>query len=210
MILFGNWEGTSLPHRPTVLAYFTHSCINKEKQCTPIRFLIDTGADRTFIVPEHQALLEIPPEHINFEVKPVDTLAGQYPFKYLRDCALTFVGDNGVVKTVKDLTIYFAANSKKGLFNIFKKNDKPLSASGVYPSILGRDVLKELCMGYSNEKDYLFLSQRNDDYYKCLSTNFLKPPPPPPPVQPPIPPSKPPPKWLGTDYDIAEAETSFP
>jgi len=201
MIVHGTWEGTALPHRPTINAFFSHPCTKRD--FVSLKFLIDTGADQTFIVPEHQDLLHIPYGCTDFQVKPVDTLAGKYPFNFLTGCSLTFISHDNTPKIISDVTVYFAVKPKTGVISKIlglKEKEVPLGAGGVYPSILGRDVLSQLCMGYCSTSDYLFLSQRYADYHKCLSTHFPKPPTP----------TKPHPKWLGTDFDIADVETDYP
>jgi hypothetical protein len=178
MITYGTWEGTftNTPHRPIVNAIFMHACTQR---CISLRFLVDTGADQTFIVPEHQKLLHIPDDFVGFKTLPVDTLAGKYPFNFLTNCSLIFTSPNKQPTTISNLTIYFSIKPNAGLINKIlkrKKPEKPLATGDVYPSILGRDVLQQLSMGYCNTSDYLFLSQRHKDYYNCLFKEFPEPP----------------------------------
>ena len=82
MTTHGHWHGDE-PHRPIVYATFYHP---QGGAAATLDFLIDTGADQTFIVPDHQRLLGIPKDFGGFRTKPVHTLGGIYKFNYMTNC----------------------------------------------------------------------------------------------------------------------------
>jgi hypothetical protein len=176
MTFHGRWDGQE-PHRPLISATFSHPRIDSK---LTLPFIVDTGADKTFIVPEHQRLLNIHPDLTPFETEPVHTISGTYPFNYLTGCSLIFTGLDGSPHKIDDITIYFPPTRKCSRWNPLnwissKKKNESLVGEGDFPSILGRDILQKLSVGYCKEKDYLFISQRNREYFIALKDEFPKP-----------------------------------
>lgn len=185
----GYWDGAS-PHRPMINATFVHPC-TKAEVC--LDFMIDTGADRTFIVPEHQSLLEIPPSELQFETPFVQTLAGMLRFRALQGCTLIFNKGQKEAHAVNDITVFFAHYLPGWWSNItrrFSNKPRPLVGEGQSYSVIGRDVLQKLSLGFCKEKNLLFLSKRTDAYYAALENIFPKP------VFKPA--------WMGTKFKIAD------
>jgi hypothetical protein len=138
MIAHGRWSG--YPPRPMIVGVFIHRRL--EIQC-PIEFLIDTGADRTLIAPEYQAILRIPDNELTPYTTPVRTLGGNQYFSYLSDCILVFPSDTPKSLCYKNLNLFFYSPRRKlGFLHPLHKQN-PIEWQGKFPSILGRDVLSE-------------------------------------------------------------------
>jgi len=154
---------------PEIIAYFRHPALSFERI---IRFLIDTGAQRTFISPDIQDEMQIPSELFQEYNIPQITVNGLVYVNILPNCSLTFKvhtddddgnGDKRVC-TIPNLGFAFLRDRSN-----FPKSRR------IIPNLLGRDVLHKLSLGYCREHDYIFVTSRNSVYYKTLQTEFPSP-----------------------------------
>ncbi|MGD0785396.1 MAG: hypothetical protein ABR969_06255 [Sedimentisphaerales bacterium] len=161
------------PNRPLIVALFSHPSIKHARQ---LEFIIDTGADRTFIVPDWQKLLDIHDKDLREYPGDIHTFAGTIKMRCLDGCSLIFPrynpeGNPKSAYQVSNLRVFFAANS--GFFSSLRR--KPLTGAGKFPNVLGRDVLQQMSLGYCKTSSYLFVTQRTKDYQTALTSVFPNP-----------------------------------
>jgi hypothetical protein len=161
------------PHWPIIDGILYHSSIKDLK--VSYEFMVDTGADRTLIVPDHQEILGIRDEELIPIEKPIHTFAGQLQLKCLRECSLVLNDTHNNAVYINDFTVFFIA--KKSKWKLFPKDDRPLSDKRIFfPSIIGRDLLSEMSLGYSESSEYLFVTRDTINYFSTLHSSFPKPP----------------------------------
>lgn len=196
MIIHGIWRDKT-PHRPIIHATLAHESISHTRS---IDFIIDTGADKTFIAPDHQEILGISTKQLKFETKPVQTLSGVFRFHFLTGCSLVFNGKDDQPHLLKDITAYFSTRKQSVWDRLFRRKNEnrrgqALFGKGNYPSILGRDVLQKLSLGFCRTSDILFISNKHENYSKALGSEFASP-------------RQKPPRWIDDagDFDIGGFE----
>ena len=173
MIVHGRFDNR-FPHRPIVSCSLMHPAIKPKISWD---FVIDTGADKTFIVPDYQNLLSIPKKYLQFETRPVQTLGGPFKFKFMTHCTLVFNDAKNQPHEIKDLTVYFAA--QKGFGNQGSvegaQPEKTLVGEGKFPNVLGRDVLSQVSLGFCKTNNVLFVTKHYSNYLKALNVKFARP-----------------------------------
>ena len=154
------WWGARLPQTPTISARFYHADTRKPQY---IPFMIDTGAERTYIGPLYQKILGV--TKVRKETRPVQTLGGPVSFGFLTHCRLTLL-DVGQQMSYDfpDETVYFSLHA----------NAKELDHNEI-PNLLGRNILNQLCLGYCCD-DLLFLSDRRGEYVQKMGSLLIPPP----------------------------------
>ncbi len=158
------------PHWPLIVAYFRHPLVRSPRI---LEFIIDTGADRTLIVPDWQELLDIPKRALEPHPLPILTVAGPVRMDCLSNCTLDFFRGNRMSQfyEVSNLRIFFSPSRRRWWWP-WRRGHRLKLGEGKFPNILGRDVLAHLSLGYCKPENYVFLTGRNGDYYQSLSGNF--------------------------------------
>jgi hypothetical protein len=134
-----------------------------------IEFVVDTGADTTYIVHQDEIRLQFAKEKLVEVPGPVSTLGGVVDFVALPHCHLVFWDVNHNPYGIEDLSIYFLSPS-------FKRKQRVHLAEGTFPSVLGRDVIEQLALGYCREKGLLCLTDQHQEFTDAL-LGFFQPPP---------------------------------
>lgn len=155
------------PYYPLMIGYFKHPSM---KYPRTVEFVIDTGADRTFISPIWRYLLQVPPRNFKEYPNRMITIGGHVNVDCLDNCSLSFnrYDNSGHLCGAYELT---------GLRILFSKttNGSHFKEEGKIPSLLGRDVLSTMSLGYCQKSQYLFLTQEYQRYYGALNLHFPKP-----------------------------------
>ena len=144
-------------------------------------FVLDSGADISFISPEHMSLLGITNDKL-VPTAPIETLGGSVKFGCLSGCSLFFTDDKGNQQVFKLPYIYFPPVPLGWRHNLCKKvfgchNSQVMSRdTKVYPSLLGRDVLRQLSLGFCQNSDVLFISQHYNNYRSALDDFIVERP----------------------------------
>jgi len=173
MIVHGLWTNDS-PPRPTISAKFICRVLGRKYEGY-LEFVVDTAADRTFVVPCHQDDLGIPDADLAVETAPVKTIAGPLAFKFATDCALVFLAADNTPH-LKRLTAYFAgqAQSSTKRFWGWLSRISSRAGEGQEYSVLGRDILKDLSIACCNPRELLFLSDSHEKFVSALQPDFGK------------------------------------
>ena len=137
-------------------------------------FMIDTGADRTLIVPDHQELIKVPDEELVSIEKPIHSFAGKLELECLTNCTLVFNDRQNNTYHFPESILYFLSSKSKR--KISSTNQHPLTGVERFPSVIGRDLLSHLSLGYCKISDYLFVTNRTSTYFDALHEHFPKPP----------------------------------
>lgn len=153
------------PYRPYIIGFFSHWSI---KSC-PVKFLIDTGADKTYISPDWQTILRIPRKHRHRYHTKMISIAGLVEMDCVEDCSITFS------KGVSTSEAYKVSNLSVLMAAAVVSKKKPLTGKGLIPCILGRDVLDHLSLGFCKKAEYLFVTGRTNDYCQALNRQFPTP-----------------------------------
>lgn len=160
MAVHGHFH-SAYQRRPIISATLVHGCVNAR---IPLDFMVDTGADRTLLVPEHQELLGISSEHLVSVPNPIYTLAGPVQCDSLPGCALVFVDRDDNPLAIHGVDVWFLRNKKTKW--------KEFMGEGCVPSILGRDVLEKLALSYCPQRDQLLLTDRTAQYSDLVAAEF--------------------------------------
>jgi hypothetical protein len=163
------------PFYPFIIAYFEHPSI---KYPRAVQFVIDTGADRTCISPDWRYLLQIPDREFQKYHTPQVTIAGKVRVDCLTNCTISFnryqPNNTRDVYRFANLCILFS-RLKYGSLSSAIRYRRLLRNVGNIPSILGRDVLSKMSLGYCQTSEYLFVTDQCVRYYQALSVHFPKP-----------------------------------
>lgn len=174
--IFGRWSRDG-HHRGVIQATVVH---RELPEYPTLSFVVDTASDRTFIVPYHErkyfARHALP---LQGPVMDVETVAGPMPFMYLAHCSLMFLDATGALLAVTDIPVYFGGSRPTGLISkaaaaLFGRR-LPRVGEGQHYSVLGRDVLNRLALGYCNPTNILFMTTDTDDYSTALRPVFPRP-----------------------------------
>ena len=145
---------------PMIVAQFKHQSLPYSRM---VEFVIDTGADRTYLSPAWRQILGLKSKDlVKYHTKMI-TINGPTTVDCLSRCSLSFgIGQaNTSLYKIENLRITVASQQSSGA-----------TKSGLIPSLLGRDVLDQLSLCYHKQKNYLFITQRHDDFYNSLINNF--------------------------------------
>lgn len=134
-----------------------------------LQFVIDTGAEKTLIVPYYEELLGIPDDELVPDPEPINTIGGEVRLVCLPNCCLVLNNMQHRPYVVGRLSIYFFAPQEK------MKKKPPLMGEPDFPCIFGRDVLDQLSLGYCQTSDYLFVTKQTDKYRDKLQEEFPPP-----------------------------------
>jgi hypothetical protein len=154
-------------HRPMIIAEIFHPSIGFSRG---FNFVIDTGAERTLIVPYYENMLKIPTNMLVRDIGPIDTIGGKVSLVYLPFCSMVFNDMQGKPYPVGRINVYFFAPEEKS------KIMAPLIGRPDFPCILGRDILQQLSLGYCQTSDYLFVTKNTKEYRDILLKEFPRPP----------------------------------
>ena len=154
--------------RPIISAEIWHPNITFDLS-GPFCFVIDSGADHTFIVPHDEAMLGIPSGNLEEVKEEAHTFVGPVKLLTLKNSIIVFNDETNYPHPIPNIDICFAAPA-------YRDKLKPLAVDGAFPSVLGRDVLDKLSMGYCKRSNYLFVTDDAERYYAELSKHFPKPP----------------------------------
>ena len=134
-----------------------------------LHFVIDTGAERTLIVPYYEEMLQIPQNKLLRDPEPIDTIGGKINLVCLPNCCLVFNDLQHRPYPVGRISVYFFAPEEK------RKKVPPLMGKPDFPCVLGRDILEQLSLGYCQTSDYLFVTKQTEQYRDILQRQFPKP-----------------------------------
>lgn len=169
MITHGHFHHV-YPHRPLIVASLYHKSL--QYPCS-LEFVIDTGADRTYIVPDDCNRLGISSNALIQAPGPIHTFVGLVDFYYMPNCSLIFTDHDQNSYIIEDMPIFFPPPRRSIPFRWFGKD--VLLGEGKFPSVLGRDALEGLSMAFCKTSKYLFLTSRCDDYRQALEDAFGPP-----------------------------------
>lgn len=150
--------------RPMILAAVSHPDI--QYTCT-LPFVIDTGAERTLIVPRYEDILKIRKKAYISNPYSIDSIGGPVFFRCLPKCTIVFTDYNHCSYPVKNISVHFFCQQR------MKK--VPLLGKADYPNILGRDVLDQVSLGYCQQSEYLFVTKDTENYGQALFPHFPQP-----------------------------------
>jgi hypothetical protein len=134
----------------------------------PFLFVVDSGADHSFIVPHDEQLLGVARDNLVEVGEDAHTFVGSIKLLALPHCSIVLNDFYNAPHVVSDISICFIDPRDQ-------KKLKPFATDGAFPSVLGRDVLDKLSMGYCKRSSYLFLTDDADRYYTKLRDHFPKP-----------------------------------
>ncbi len=161
------WFHRKHRHRPMIIAEVFHPSIGFSRG---LNFVIDTGAERTLIVPYYEKMLKIPQDELVRDPNPIDTIGGKVHLVSLPSCCIVFNDLQDRPYPVGRISVYFFASEEKD------KEIAPLMGKPDFPCILGRDVLQQLSLGYCQTSDYLFVTRNTKEYRDVMQREFPKPP----------------------------------
>lgn len=150
--------------RPMILATVQHSAVG---YAHALPFIIDTGAERTVVVPEYEDLLQI--QETSYEDCPfsMHSIGGPVHFRFLPKCTIVLTDCDHKPYPIRDISVHFFAQDK------MKK--VPLKGKPDYPNIIGRDVLEQVSLGYCQTSTCLFITKQTVIYGNTLNKLFPMP-----------------------------------
>lgn len=160
------WFHKKHRHRPMIIAEIFHQSIGFSRG---LHFVIDTGAERTLVVPYYEDMLQIPQDKLERDPYPIDTIGGKINLVCLPNCCLVFNDLQHKPYPVGRISVYFFAPEEK------RKRKPPLMGKPDFPCVLGRDILEQLSLGYCQTSDYLFVTKQTKQYRDILQQQFPKP-----------------------------------
>lgn len=166
MITHG-WFHKKHRQRPMIIAEIFHPSMGFSRG---FHFVIDTGAEKTLIVPYYEEMLKISQDALVRDPNPIDTIGGKVYLVCLPDCSVVFNDLNQQPYVVGRVGVHFFSSEEKS------KVAAPLTGDPDFPCILGRDVLDKLSLGYCQTSDYLFVTRWTNQYRDTLQLQFPKPP----------------------------------
>jgi hypothetical protein len=151
------------PDYPVVIGYLWHVSLPRERE---LDFIVDTGADRTYVGADGRFSLQIPKRHFVPYASELTTIAGPAKVDHLEQCRLRFdrVDSNGQrigEYIFRDVSLSFSRATIWGGSRI--------------PNLLGRDLLSKLALGYCYNPRHVFLTQRCHDFSNLLAPHFYRP-----------------------------------
>ena len=158
------------PFWPVISGTVLHRCVKFELSYD---FMVDTGADRTLIVPDHQEVIAVPPEELIPIEKPIHSFAGELELECLTKCTIIFNDMENNAYRFSDVILYFL--SRKSRRKMSSDDGRPLTGVERFPSVIGRDLLSKLSLGYCKPSDYLFVTNQTSTYFEALHHHFPKP-----------------------------------
>ena len=168
MAVHGRFHSTP-PYWPVISGMVLHPSIDFQ---ISYEFMVDTGADRTLIVPDHQELIDVPQNKLIPVEKPIHSFAGKLELECLPDCTIVFNDMNNNAYRFRKVKLYFLSKKSKRRVSA---GGRPLTGVERFPSVIGRDLLAQVSLGYCKTSDYLFVTNEVDRYFNALHEHFPKP-----------------------------------
>ncbi len=147
-----------------ILAVIHHPVIEYEYT---LQFVVDTGAEKTLVVPAYEELLCIPDSELIESPYEMDSIGGPVFFRCLPKCSLIFTDRLNRPYPVHGINIHF--------FSRKKMKKLPLTGVPDYPNLLGRDVLEQMSLGYCQTSECLFITKETVRYREALIEDFPQP-----------------------------------
>lgn len=178
---------------------FVHAWVSHPGPAGPqaVNFLVDTGADHTYLGLEDQKMLEIAPGSVTKAPEEVRTLGGMIRFFVLPHCTIWisnhldedfYAEDVRLYLSTPDIDKFFktrkarqmgyGSSSITRIINKFLKTRKARQvghSSGFVPSIIGRDVLSKLALSHCQSRKHLMVTDETDAYCDLVEVRFPPP-----------------------------------